>query len=245
LSSILITSEKGHVLIDGALSESARMIADNIRALGFRIEDVELIVNSHVHYDHAGGISELQRISKARVAASPSSAAVLKSGRSGPDDPQYGVLPPIARVQSVRVIRDGEVLRVGSLAVQAHFTGGHTPGGTSWSWKSCEGAQCVDIVYADSLTAVSADAFTFAGSTTYPQAIADFEKSFAFLTQTPCDILLTPHPGAAGLWDRVARRDAGTKDALIDRARCARYADTAQAQLRTRLDREAASAPSK
>ena|ERR1700733_8790609 len=65
LSSILITSDSGHVLIDGALPESAPPIVANIRSLGFRVEDVKLIVNSHAHFDHAGGIAELQRLSGA------------------------------------------------------------------------------------------------------------------------------------------------------------------------------------
>ena len=238
LTAVLITSEKGHVLIDGALPESAAMIADHIRTLGFRVEDVELIVNSHVHYDHAGGIGALQRLSGALVAASPSSAAVFKSGRSGPDDPQYGLAVPIERVSNVQVIADGEVLRVGSLAIQGHFTGGHTPGGTSWTWRSCEGSECLNIVYADSMTAVSADTFKFSSSTTYPRAVADFEKSIAFLRKTPCDLLLTPHPDASGLWDRVAKRDAGDRNALVERGHCSRYANRAETGLRTRLARE-------
>src|SRR5688572_3344667 len=238
LSAILVTSDTGHVLIDGALPESATMIADHIRSIGFRAEDVELIVNSHVHYDHAGGIGALQRLSGARVAASPSSAAVFRSGRSGPDDPQYGLVPPIDRVPDLRVIADGEVLRVGSLAIQGHFTGGHTPGGTSWTWRSCEGPDCLDMVYADSMTAVSADSFKFSSNTTYPRAVADFEKSIAFLRTTPCDLLLTPHPDASGLWGRVAKRDAGDKNGLIERGHCSRYANRAESGLRTRLARE-------
>lgn len=237
VAAILITSDAGHVLVDVGLSEAATMIAANIRTLGFRVEDVELIVNSHIHYDHAGGIGALQRLSGARVAASPSSAAVFKSGRSGPDDPQYGILPPIEPVANVQVITDGESLRVGSLVVQAHFTGGHTPGGTSWTWRSCEESACLDMVYADSLTAVSADAFLFSRNKTYPQAVADFEKSFAFLRKTPCDVLLTPHPDASLMWNRIERRENGARQALADR-QCPSYADRAEKQLRTRLARE-------
>ena len=74
LTSILLTSKAGHVLIDGALPESVPQVVANIRSLGFRIEDVKLIVNSHVHFDHGGGISELQRLSRAEVAASRQSA---------------------------------------------------------------------------------------------------------------------------------------------------------------------------
>ena len=93
LSSILITSDRGHILIDGDLPESIPKIAASIRALGFRLEDVKLILNSHVHFDHAGGIAGLQELTGAEVAASAASAKVLRSGRSGRDDPQFGQLP--------------------------------------------------------------------------------------------------------------------------------------------------------
>ena len=154
LGSILITSDAGHVLIDGGLMESARIIAANIRTLGFLVEDIKLIINSHVHFDHAGGIAELQRLSGAAVAASPASATVLERGKVGPDDPQSGALAEIAPVGRVRRIADGETLRLGSVAVTAHFTPGHTPGGTSWSWEACEERRCLRIVYADSQTPV-------------------------------------------------------------------------------------------
>ncbi|HEU4700237.1 MAG TPA: subclass B3 metallo-beta-lactamase, partial [Gemmatimonadales bacterium] len=165
LGAVLVTSGRGHVLIDGGLPESAPLIAANIERLGFRLRDVKWIVNSHAHFDHAGGIAELVRRSGARVAASPASAAVLRRGASGPDDPQYGVLPPIAPVRVARELRDGDTVRVGALALAAHFTPGHTRGGTSWSWRSCEGEgaseTCLDLVYADSQTPVSADGFSY------------------------------------------------------------------------------------
>src|SRR5579863_952840 len=101
LSSVLITSAGGHVLIDGDLPESAQQIVANIRALGFRIEDVKLIVNSHVHFDHAGGIAELQRLSGARVAASQWTAEVMSKGAVPRDDPRFGALTPIARVARI------------------------------------------------------------------------------------------------------------------------------------------------
>src|SRR3954453_21037837 len=104
LSSILITSEAGHVLVDGGLAESAGQIAIHIRQLGFRVEDVKLIVNSHVHFDHAGGISELQRFSGARVAASKWTAQVMTKTGVGRDDPQFGVIPPIALIKHVEVL---------------------------------------------------------------------------------------------------------------------------------------------
>jgi metallo-beta-lactamase class B len=131
LSSMLITSPEGHILIDGAVPQAAAKIAASIRTLGFNVQDVKLILNSHVHFDHAGGIAQLQRMSGAKVAASPASAKVLRTGAVDRDDPQFGSLPAIAKVANVREIKDGEVVTVGALSVTAHFTPGHTPGGTS------------------------------------------------------------------------------------------------------------------
>src|SRR5690606_38947874 len=137
----------------------------------------------------AAGIAALQTASGAEVAASAWSAQVLQAGRSGEDDPQYGVLYDIAPVSQVRVIEDGEVLTVGPIELTAHFTPGHTPGGTTWSWQACEEGRCLELVYADSQTPVSADGFYFSRSHTYPDATRDFERSFAILEGLQCDIL--------------------------------------------------------
>lgn len=238
LSALLITSPQGHVLIDGGLMESARAIAANIRALGFRLEDVKLLLNSHVHYDHAGGLGELQRLSGADVAATAASAEVLRSGKVGPNDPQFGIAFPIDPLVRVRVVADGDTVRVGPIALQAHLTAGHTPGGTSWSWTSCEGDRCLSLVYGDSQSAVSADGFLFSRNTTYPAAVRDFEAGFRVLESLPCDILITPHPDASGLWTRLAKRNAGAPDALRDPAACKAYAAAARERLTRRLATE-------
>jgi len=237
LSSVLIASPSGHVLIDGDLPESAPLIANNIRSLGFRLEDVKLIVNSHVHFDHAGGIAQLQRGTGARVVASEWSANVLKKGGVGKDDPQYGSIRPIAAVKNVSTFHDGEAIHVGDIVITPHLTPGHTPGGTSWTWKSCEGAECHDIVYADSLNPVSAAGFRF--SHDYPKAVEDFEKSFAFFESAPCDILITAHPEVSDLWERLAQRVKGVKpDPMVDSGACRAYAANGREKLRQRLASE-------
>src|SRR5512143_565923 len=134
LSALLVVSREGHVLIDGGLPESAPSIIASVRALGFRIEDVKLILNSHAHFDHAGGIAALARASGAEVAASPAGARAIESGLPPEDDPQYGLGPEVMSfppVRHVRSVRDGETLRVGDVAITAHFTPGHTPGSTT------------------------------------------------------------------------------------------------------------------
>jgi metallo-beta-lactamase class B len=238
LSSILVTSPAGHILIDGALTESAPLILANIRALGFRVEDVKLILNSHAHYDHAAGIAAIQRASGAEVAASSASARELSQGAATPDDPQFGILLGYPPAKSVRVIQDRDTMRVGPLALVAHFTPGHTPGGTTWAWRSCEGDRCLDLVYADSQTPVSADDFLFTKSRAYPSAIQDFEHGFGVLEGLRCDILLTPHPGASSLWERLAKRDAGDALALVDSTACKRLAAGAREALAGRIANE-------
>ena len=197
LSAVLITSPDGLILLDGALPQSAAVIDENIRKVGFRTADIRLILNSHAHYDHAGGIAALQRASGAVVAASPSGARALEQGGPTADDPQFALAGKFPAVAKVRVIKDGEVLRVGDLAVTAHFTPGHTPGATTWSWRSCEGSSCKDIVYADSLNAVSAPGFRFSGDQKHPGIVEAFRRSIAKVAALPCDVLLTVHPAFA------------------------------------------------
>lgn len=239
LGAVLVTSADGHVLIDGALNESAPLIEANIQALGFRIEDVELILNSHAHFDHAGGLAALQEASGAVVAASAPSAAVLEAGVPGPDDPQYAeLLPfPMRPVAGVRVIADGETVRVGPLALTAHLTPGHTAGGTTWTWTSCEGEECLSMVYADSLTPVSDEGYRFSRSERYPSVLADFEHSFDVVERLACDVLITPHPGASAFFERLEnRQDPGA--ALVDTTACSRYVATARDRLARRLESE-------
>ncbi|MBC7982944.1 MAG: subclass B3 metallo-beta-lactamase [Candidatus Obscuribacterales bacterium] len=239
LSSILITSEQGHVLIDGAMADSLPQIVANIRALGFKIEDVKLIVNSHVHFDHAGGIAELQRRSGASVAASKSSARTMRKGSVERDDPQYGNIPAIAAVDKVKVVRDGATLRVGLLALTMRATPGHTPGGSSWTWRSCEQNSCLNMVYADSLNSISAPDFLFTKNKYYPNAIKDFEKSFKVLSAMPCDVLLAPHPEFSDLFAKLQQREqSANAQPFTDTAACGKYVDAARERLNKRIAEE-------
>ncbi len=200
LSSLLVTSPAGHVLLDAALPQSAPFIDQHIRAMGFKTEDIKLILVSHGHYDHAGGVAALQRFSGARVGASPSTAAALRAGVNTPDDPQVGFgpkengFPPVATVQE---LKDGEVVRVGDIAITVHHIPGHAPGSTAYTWQSCEGATCKSVAYVDSVTPVSADGFRFTGDAKYPSRVESFRRSLAKVAALPCDILKAPHPSAS------------------------------------------------
>jgi len=245
LTSVLITSDKGHVLIDGGLTQTAPQIVANLKKLGFRLEDVKYILNSHTHYDHAGGIASLQRASGAQVFASPAAKLALEGGGPRPDDPQFSFGPehnnfPVVR--DLHALEDGKKLPAGGLDITVHFTPGHTPGGTSWTWKSCEGDKCLNMVYADSLNSVSAPGFRFTGDATHPSRVATFEKSIATIETLPCDILITPHPEAIDVDAKLARqaKDPATNP-FIDSGACKAYAAGARERLAKRVAEEQAS----
>jgi metallo-beta-lactamase class B len=239
LSAILVASDEGLILLDAALPQSAPLIDASIKALGFKTADVRLIVNSHTHYDHAGGIAALQRATGATVVASERSAEALRAGKPNPDDPQFAIAGnDFPRVQDVRLIRDQEALTVGDIRITAHFTPGHTPGGTTWSWQSCEGSRCVNVVYADSLNAISADGFRFTGSASTPSIVDRFHKSIRMVENLPCDILLSPHPGLFGMLDKLQRKNSGEVDAFVDPNACRSYAGVARARLEQRIKEE-------
>jgi metallo-beta-lactamase class B len=241
LSAMLITSDQGLILLDAALPQSAPLIDANIRALGFRTEDIRLIVTSHAHYDHVGGVAAFQRASGAVVAASPSSARALEAGFPTPDDPQvaFGESNRFPAAKPVRVIADGEVLRVGPLAITAHFTPGHTPGSTTWSWQSCEAGRCLNIVYADSLNPVSHDSFRFSGGP-HGNLLPAFRNSVETVAALPCDIVVSVHPGFTDLAGKLKRRAANPAvDPFIDGQGCRSYAADAMKRLDTRSAQEA------
>lgn len=246
LASVLVTSPAGHILLDGALPQSVPLIEANIRALGFRVEDIKVIVSSHAHYDHAGGIAALRADSGATVAASRAGAQALRDGQPTADDPQAGFgvdKNRFAPVATVRTVVDGEAVAVGPLRVTARLVPGHTPGSTTWTWRSCEGARCVDVVYADSLNAVAAPGFRFSGSNGHGDVSGRFFASIAKVAALPCDILLTVHPGFGKLFERAAAHPAGGGDTFIDRHACRVYADGARDRLRARLQEEKAAPP--
>ena len=240
LSALLVTSPRGHVLLDGALPQSAPLIEANIQALGFEMKDVKLILNSHEHFDHAGGIAALQRASGATVAASVSAAGVLRAGTVGKDDPQYDPVKPfhLAKVAKVREVADGETLKVGDLRVTAHYTPGHTPGGTSWTWASCENGRCLNMVYADSLTPVSTDGFHFSGGNGTPDISGSFRATIAKVAALKCDVMVSTHPGFSQVMQKLAARTEANNP-FIDPGGCRKYAEAASKRLAERLALEA------
>jgi len=238
LSAVLITSRDGHVLIDGDLPQSAPLIAQHVQQLGFKIEDVKLILNSHVHYDHAGGIAELQEITGAKVVASDIAAKVLRTGKVDRSDPQFEILKSYPAVRSVEALGARESINVGKMQLKVIHTPGHTPGGTSWSWQSCEGKRCLNMIYGDSLNAISDDSFKYGGDDRYPNAAADMASSIAALAAAPCDILIAAHPNLTGLWSVIDEHGKGDRKKLVDPSSCKSYAAASKERFDKRLAEE-------
>jgi metallo-beta-lactamase class B len=232
ISAILVTGSAGHVLIDGGTERDADLIADNIRELGFRVSDIRFILTSHEHHDHAGGIAKLQKLSGATVITSPAAAKVLGSGQPSQDDPQFGLVKPFPAATVGRTVRDGEEVRLGDLMLTAMATPGHTAGALSWRWVSCDGGVCWTIVYADSLSPVSNDTYTFSA---HPEYLAAFRASIAKIAASPCDIVITPHPSASHLKERFALGKP-----LLDEGGCKAYAAGLTEALDARLAKEKA-----
>lgn len=235
LSSILIESDAGLVLIDGGLPQSAALIDANIRSLGFDPLDIKAILVSHVHYDHVGGVAALQRLTRAGVYTSEAGSAPLALGELEEDDPQYlgepdeGRFPPVSNVVAVP---DGGLVTVGSLEVRAVYTPGHTKGGVTWTWQSCAMNTCYNVVYADSMSAVSSQGFRFSTS----GAAEALTASADVIANLDCDILLSPHPFFFGMYDKLERRDEGNP--FVNSVACMMYAESALGWLEQRLEAE-------
>lgn len=232
IASILIVGSDGNVLIDGGPEGAGELIAANVRALGFRMRDIRFILVSHEHPDHVGGIAALQRMSGAVVVASAPAARVLDSGQQGRDDPQYGELKSFPPVRAERIVADGGAVQLGNIRAEAMATPGHTPGALSWRWESCAGAVCRTMVYADSLTPVAAKAYRFAD---HPAYLAAYRASLARLAASRCEILLTPHPDASAMKERMTGRLP-----LFDEGACKAYAERRGKELDARLAKEGA-----
>ena len=237
IAAVLVTGGQGHVLIDGGTEKGASIIAQNIRRLGFRLRDVKLLLHSHEHFDHVGGLSSLQRLTGARLVASQEAAPVLSTGRDGAGDPQAGMHPPFAAARVDAVLGADGQASLGALRLTAVPTPGHTPGALTWQWQSCASGNrdCRWIVYADSLNPISSDSYRFSA---HPAYVAAFRAGLERLSTLNCDILLTPHPGSSDMRKRLL-----SPRGLAEAGGCRAYAAMIRERLDARLAKEVGPAP--
>lgn len=197
MSVALIDTGDGLVLVDGALPQAAPVILANVRALGFDPKDIKFILSTEPHFDHAGGLAALARDTGATVVASARGAEGLRMGRHAEDDPQRAYGGSWPAVERVRVVKDGEVLTLGTTAITAVATPGHTMGSMSWRWRACEDSACKTVVFASSLNPVSAEGYRFTAPAGKP-FVEGFAASYRKMDAMPCDVLISAHPDNAG-----------------------------------------------
>ena len=189
ITAYLIATPKGHILIDGGFAETAPMILENVKKLGFDKHDIRILLNSHAHYDHAGGLAAIRLATGAILIASEGDAALL--ARGGKDDPQFGDAFPFPPVTPDKLARDGDRVAWGGSILTAHITPGHTRGCTTWTMKVREKGRVYDVVFVGSPSVPPQ--YKLVGNPRYPDAVDDYRRTFATLKSLPCDIFLGAH----------------------------------------------------
>jgi glyoxylase-like metal-dependent hydrolase (beta-lactamase superfamily II) len=212
LGVFLVTSPKGHVLVDGTLGESAPLIERSIRALGFDPKHIKAIVTTQAHCDHVGSMAYFKRTTGAQVAVMDGDLELLRSG--GRTDYLYGekAVSPVPQawfepVAADRVLKDGDTVVVGDLTLTARKTPGHTPGSTTWLLRIVEDGRPLTVAFAAS-TGFNPGT-RFVGVPSYPGIVDDFTRAFQVLESLSPDVPLGSHAGFFGLWSKRARQKEG------------------------------------
>jgi metallo-beta-lactamase class B len=235
ITSFLIVTPLGNILLDGGFAETAPQIEANIRKLGFRLEDVKFLLNSHAHYDHAGGLAELKKRTGAQFVAMDGDATLLAGGGRGDFFLKTG-FPP---VKPDRVIHDGDTVSLGGTTMTAHRTAGHTRGCTSWSTVVKEEGKEYQAVFVCSLSVLQG--YRLTGKESYPGIAADYQKSFAVLKALSCDVFLGSHGSFFNLTDkREALAKGANPNPFIDPAGYQEYLAGSEESFQAELQRQRA-----
>lgn len=237
VSSFLITTPEGHILLDTGFADTVPIIQRGVEQLGFKLTDIKIILSSHAHIDHTGGHALMKQLTGAQVMASAGDARVLESG--GADDfipfPRDTIL--YAPVKVDHVIRDDERVTLGGVTLTAHLTPGHTRGATTWTMEVREGGQAYHLVFFSSASINSGTRLLQKAS--YHGIAEDLEHTFARLKALPCDIFLAPHGGQFAMADKFARLDKGEGvSALVDPAGWKKLIAAAEQAYREQLSME-------
>jgi metallo-beta-lactamase class B len=210
VSAFLIVTPKGDILTDGGLPESAPFIEKNIQALGFKLSDVKILLNSHAHFDHSGGLAKLKADTAAKLYASAGDKPFLESG--------HITFGPSAKINTTpvhvdQVIADGEAVRLDGVTLTAHVTPGHTKGCTTWTMPLTDGGVTHKVMFFCSITVAGNP---LVGNTAYPQIVSDYRASFARLKKIDADIFFAPHGEQFGLADKLTKMKPGAPNPFID-----------------------------
>ena len=206
-----IVSKQGAILVGGPMAGEAALIERNLATIGVKKGQLKYLLNMHAHFDHAAALAQIRRDTGAKLVASAGDRPALEAGRHQGDN-SYGIAHfPAVKVD--RVVREGDVVRVGDVAVTATLTPGHTLGCTTWSVPAHENGRTQRVVFPCSVTT---GGNKLVGNRAYPAIVADYRRSFAKLDAMQADIVLPNHPDIADVLGREAKVTAGDPDAFID-----------------------------
>ncbi len=228
LGSYLIATPRGLVLINSSFETSVPLIRKSVESLGFRFNDIKILLISHAHIDHCAGSAQIIHLTGARYYVMAGDVSVVESG--GRSDFQYGAqksqrYPP---VHVDRVLHDGDTVSLGGTLLTAHLTPGHTKGTTTWTLDETENGRLLHVVIVGSPNVNPG--YKLVGNKAYPQIAADYKRGFRVLDELPCDIFLGAHGSYFDLIGKYARWKSGDKNAFIDPAGYKAYiADREQA----------------
>ncbi|WP_454714954.1 CAU/MBL1b family subclass B3 metallo-beta-lactamase [Caulobacter segnis] len=240
LSAWLITSSEGHVLLDGGPSaEGGKLIERSIQQLGFQLADVKVLINSHAHFDHAGGIAQLKAdIPTAKVWASRLDEPALEKGQHFGDNDNG--LTPFPAVKVDKGFGDGQKLKVGETTLVAHLTPGHTIGCTTWTMAVTEKGRPLNVTFPCSLSVAGNH---LVGNKTHRSIVADYRASFAAMRAIPTDVVLPSHEEQGDLLTKRQKLLRGDPNAFIDPTELGRFVDGYETRFNQELARQQAANP--
>ena len=234
VSAWLITTRSGHILLDGGLPQSSPQIIANIGVLGFDIRDVKYLLNSHAHFDHAGGLAALQRASGAQMVASAADREVLETGRVTYGPTADITVPP---VHVDRLVGQGDTVSLGGVTLTAHIMPGHTPGCTGWSMDVRDENGQGHRVFFHCSTTTGGQALA---PESYPGMVAAYRSTFDYVRGLRADIFLANHANFFDLQGKRARQIAGDAQAFVDPAEIHRFNAQSEQDFNAELARQQA-----
>jgi metallo-beta-lactamase class B len=211
LASYLITTRDGHMIINSGFERTVPLIQAGVESLGFKMTDVKILLASHAHSDHVAGLARLQKLTGAKVFVMRGDDQVIASGGKS----QY--LYTTSRWQPCRVdrvLKDGDEVRLGGVTLVARWTGGHTRGCTTWTWRIEEGGKKYDVVVIGSPNVNPG--YQLVNNRDYPEIADDFARTFRVLKSLPCDVFLGAHGSYYGMVERHALLRKGKADAFVN-----------------------------
>lgn len=238
LAAYLIVTPKGLILIDGTMEQNVPTIEANIRALGFKLSDVDILLNTHAHFDHAAGLARLKKDTGAGLLASAGDKPLLERGvYPGSEDVAWLRFPP---VKVDHVLKDRDTVTLGGVTLTAHVTPGHTPGCTTWTFPvKIDGVVRKAII----LCSTSVAANRLAPRPQYPGIVADYQATFTRLAGMKADVFLAPHPEQFGFAGKLAARAPGKPSPFVDPAELGRRVAASRAEFEAELARQQKAAP--